>query len=71
MLAQRTKEYTEMLFTDHREALNDYETTIFKLQEEIKSRAPKPENTSISDSNIKFTDESNEANLQNFGGIPS
>jgi len=60
MLAQRTKEYTEMLFSDHRDMLDDYESTITKIQEIINSRRQTSANTSVSDANINFSSESEE-----------
>ena len=57
MLAQRTKEYTEMLFSDHRDMLDDQEITISKLQEIISSRKQTSVNTSVTDTNINFSDE--------------
>ena len=61
MLALRTKEYTEMLFSDHRDTLDSYETTIAKLQEIINSRRQAPADPSVTNTNISSTNESGAA----------
>jgi len=57
LLAKHTEEYTSMLFNhDRGEAFDTCEKTIFLLQTEINSRAPKSDNTSITDSTISFNE---------------
>ena len=57
LLARHTEEYTSMLFKhDRGDAFYTCEKTIFLIQTEINSRAPKSDNSPITDSTIGFND---------------
>ena len=58
LLAKHTADYAKLMLDGTKEEFEHSKTSIVLLQQEINSRKQAADNTSITDTNIDFTDES-------------